>query len=133
MSPPSPGMGGMHGPAPMHQHAFRQLDEIIARLGRIEARLGIAGPATPSQRPQPPQAWAPPGAPAGERPSASRPQPSSRPEVPEEVRRAMEQRMQEGRHRMEEAQQRMEDAKKKFPDGWNAVKPYLRIVKQPGK
>lgn len=26
-----------------------------------------------------------------------------------------------------------EDAKKKFPDGWNAVKPYLRIVPQPGK
>jgi len=25
-----------------------------------------------------------------------------------------------------------EDAKKKFPDGWNEVKPYLRIVKQPG-
>ncbi|MDX2033675.1 MAG: peroxiredoxin [Blastocatellia bacterium] len=26
-----------------------------------------------------------------------------------------------------------EDAKQKFPEGWNAVKPYLRIVKQPGK
>jgi alkyl hydroperoxide reductase subunit AhpC len=26
-----------------------------------------------------------------------------------------------------------EDAKTKFPDGWNTVKPYLRIVKQPGK
>jgi hypothetical protein len=24
-----------------------------------------------------------------------------------------------------------EDAKKKFPQGWKAVKPYLRIVKQP--
>lgn len=24
-----------------------------------------------------------------------------------------------------------EDAKKKFPEGWNALKPYLRIVKQP--
>ncbi|MGJ8528479.1 peroxiredoxin [Maritalea sp.] len=24
-----------------------------------------------------------------------------------------------------------DDAKKKFPDGWNEVKPYLRIVKQP--
>lgn len=24
-----------------------------------------------------------------------------------------------------------EDAKKKFPDGWNEVKPYLRVVKQP--
>lgn len=24
-----------------------------------------------------------------------------------------------------------EDAKKKFPGGWNAVKPYLRIVPQP--
>ena len=26
-----------------------------------------------------------------------------------------------------------EDAKAKFPDGWNAPKPYLRIVPQPGK
>jgi alkyl hydroperoxide reductase subunit AhpC len=26
-----------------------------------------------------------------------------------------------------------EDAKKKFPDGWNELKPYLRIVPQPGK
>ncbi|MCG8510666.1 MAG: peroxiredoxin [Rhodospirillales bacterium] len=24
-----------------------------------------------------------------------------------------------------------EDAKKKFPDGWNEVKPYLRVVRQP--
>jgi alkyl hydroperoxide reductase subunit AhpC len=26
-----------------------------------------------------------------------------------------------------------EDAKKKFPDGWQSPKPYMRIVKQPGK
>jgi len=26
-----------------------------------------------------------------------------------------------------------EDAKKQFPDGWNEVRPYLRIVPQPGK
>ena len=26
-----------------------------------------------------------------------------------------------------------EDAKAKFPDGWNEVRPYLRIVPQPGK
>ncbi|HCO56338.1 MAG TPA: peroxidase, partial [Pelagibacterium sp.] len=25
-----------------------------------------------------------------------------------------------------------EQAKEKFPEGWNEVKPYLRIVKQPG-
>ncbi len=25
-----------------------------------------------------------------------------------------------------------DDAKKMFPDGWNTVKPYLRVVKQPG-
>ena len=25
-----------------------------------------------------------------------------------------------------------EQAKEKFPDGWNEVRPYLRIVKQPG-
>jgi hypothetical protein len=26
-----------------------------------------------------------------------------------------------------------EDAKEKFPNGWNAVKPYLRLTKQPNK
>jgi len=26
-----------------------------------------------------------------------------------------------------------EDAKKKFPDGWDAKKPYLRVVPEPGK
>ena len=26
-----------------------------------------------------------------------------------------------------------EDAKKMWPEGWKAPKPYLRIVKQPGK
>ncbi len=26
-----------------------------------------------------------------------------------------------------------EAAKEKFPDGWNAPKPYLRLVPQPGK
>jgi hypothetical protein len=26
-----------------------------------------------------------------------------------------------------------EQAKEKFPGGWQTVKPYLRIVKQPGK
>ena len=24
-----------------------------------------------------------------------------------------------------------EDAKKKFPEGWKALKPYLRVAKQP--
>ncbi len=26
-----------------------------------------------------------------------------------------------------------DDAKKQFPQGWNEIKPYLRVVKQPGK
>jgi thioredoxin-dependent peroxiredoxin len=26
-----------------------------------------------------------------------------------------------------------EDAKKKFPEGWKTIKPYLRVVRQPGK
>ena len=26
-----------------------------------------------------------------------------------------------------------EDAKKKFPGGWKTLKPYLRVVAQPGK
>lgn len=93
-------MGPMPRPTPMHDHAFQQLDEIIARLGRIEQRLGI-GPA--GQGPQhSPGEW------------TERTQPSSRPEISEEMRRAMEQRMQEGRKRMEEVHARMEEAKKKF-------------------
>jgi alkyl hydroperoxide reductase subunit AhpC len=26
-----------------------------------------------------------------------------------------------------------EDAKQKFPEGWKTLRPYLRVVKQPGK
>jgi hypothetical protein len=26
-----------------------------------------------------------------------------------------------------------EDAKKQYPDGWKTLKPYLRLVKQPGR
>ncbi|MGH9763540.1 MAG: peroxidase, partial [Blastocatellia bacterium] len=26
-----------------------------------------------------------------------------------------------------------EQAKEKFPEGWKTLKPYLRLVKQPGK
>lgn len=83
----------------MHADASRQLDEIIARLGRIEQRLGIETPGHGPHR-------------TAERPD--RPQSPGRPEVSEEMRRAMEQRMQEGRKRMEEAHERMEEAKKKF-------------------
>lgn len=89
----------MHPAAPGHNHAFRQLDEIIERLGRIEERLGIDQPG------------AGPRHSAGDRPERQLP---SRPEISEDIRRAMEQRMQEGRKRMEEAHERMEQAKKKF-------------------
>ncbi len=93
-------MNPMHRPAPMHGHAFRQLDEISARLGRIEERLGIESPGHGPRH--------------GDSARPEHPQPPSRPEVSEEMRRAMEQRMQEGRKRMEEAQDRLEQAKQKF-------------------
>lgn len=100
MGRPPHGMGPMPRPSFMHDHASRQLDEIIARLGRIEERLGIGSPGH--------------GPHSGAGPRPERPQTPSRPEVSEEMRRAMEQRMQEGRKRMEEAHDRMEEAKKKF-------------------
>lgn len=89
-----------HGMGPMHDEASRQLDEIIARLGRIEQRLGVDASGHGQHRSP------------GERPE--RPQPPARPEVSDEMRQAMEQRMQEGRRRMDEAHERMEEAKKKF-------------------
>lgn len=98
MAWPPHGMGPML--RPLHDEASRQLDEIIARLGRIEQRLGIDASAHGQHRSP------------GERPERS--EPPRRPEISEEMRRAMEQRMQEGRKRMEEAHERMEEAKKKF-------------------
>lgn len=97
--PPEGGRGGPSsqreamrawGPRP---DAMPKLDEIIARLSRIEARMG----GRPEQR-----------GPEGQPP---------RPPMPTaEMKEMMERRMQEGRKRMDEARQKMEQARKKFQE-----------------
>jgi hypothetical protein len=115
--PHHPGMGPGHmGPPPGpdgHHHAMRAFHEIIRRLGRIEEKLGIES--------------GPPSGPEGDRPRRPRPEmqrprgprgdggrPLDRLDLPEDVRRQMEERMQAGRRRMEEAKERMEQARQKF-------------------
>jgi hypothetical protein len=106
-------MGPPGGPD-MHRAAMRAFHEIMRRLGRIERKLGIES--------------GPPSRPEGERPRRPRPEmdrprgpgggerPRERLDIPEDVRRRMEERMQEGRLRMEEAKERMDEARRKFRD-----------------
>ena len=95
--PHHPGMGPGHmgppGGPDGHHHAMRAFREIIRRLGRIEEKLGIEAE--------------PPSGREGDRPRGPR-------EVPEDVRRQMDARMQEGRRRMAEAKDRMEQARQRF-------------------
>lgn len=82
--------GGLDGPRML----MATMDDIVARLSRIEARLSV-----PGGRPES-DAWHAPRPPIGG--SGSRP----RGEVPEEVRAEMRRRMEEGRERMEQARRR---------------------------
>jgi hypothetical protein len=113
--PRHPGMGAGHmghhpgGPA-MHHHALRAFHEIIRRLGRIEEKLGIE--AAPPSGPHGEQRWQRPEMRRPRGPAAERPLP--RLDIPEDMRRQMEERMREGRRRMEEAKGRMEEARKRF-------------------
>lgn len=112
-----PGRMGPPGGPDAHHPAMRAFHEIIRRLARIEEKLGIES--------------GPPSGPKGDR--QRRPQPEMRPEkqlprgpqwggdrnrerleIPDDVRRQMAERMQEGRRHMEEAKERMEQARKKF-------------------
>ena len=99
-------MGPPGGPN-MHHMAMRGFQEIIRRLARIEQKLGIenAPPSGPTgDRPRRPEAeMRGPRRPEG---SAERPMP--RLDIPEDMRRTMEERMQEGRRRMEEARKRFQ-------------------------
>jgi hypothetical protein len=112
--PHHPGMGpgrmGPPGGPDMRHPAMRAFHEIIRRLGRIEEKLGIESgpPSGPhgDQRRQRPEMGRPRG------PGAERPLP--RLDIPEDMRRQMEERMREGRRRMEEAKGRMEEARKRF-------------------
>lgn len=95
--PHHPGMGPGHmgppGGPDGHHHAMRAFREIIRRLGRIEEKLGIEIEPRSGRE--------------GDR--------SRRPrDVPEDARRQMDARMQEGRRRMAEAKDRMEQARQRF-------------------
>lgn len=97
------GHRGPPGPPPGHHHAMRRLDDIIDRLAKIEAKLGIEDPAPVRRERRPrPEGW------DEGRPGAG----SDRPErrgPPEEMRRAWEERVEEGRRRMEDARRRFRD------------------------
>ncbi|MFM9058838.1 MAG: hypothetical protein ACKOSQ_06935 [Planctomycetaceae bacterium] len=88
---------GHHG-GPGPQAVMAKMDEILARLARIEARLdGRAG-----------------GPPAA---GMRGPRPEGRPELPAEAREQMRKRLEEGRERMEQARQafrQMEERVKKL-------------------
>lgn len=75
------------GPPPGPPHVMRHFDEIIARLAKIEEKLGIDDPVREGPRPEH-------GPPRG--PRAGRSPGMQRLEIPEEMRRRMEQRMREG-------------------------------------
>ena len=95
--PHHPGMGPGHmgppGGPDGHHHAMRAFREIIRRLGRIEEKLGIEAEPRSGRE--------------GDRLRGPR-------EVPEDARRQMDARMQEGRRRMAEAKDRMEQARQRF-------------------
>jgi hypothetical protein len=118
MGPPR--MGPPHGQG-MQQHGMRAFYEILRRLAKIEEKLGIDDPL--------------PSGPQGAGPR--RPRPEMRPDrgpgdsagptmprldIPDDMRRMMEERMKEGRRRMEEAKERMEDARRRFRDMEEKIK-----------
>ena len=108
-----PGHMGPPGGPDGHHHAMRAFREIIRRLERIEEKLGIeAGPPSGREwdrprRPRPEMDG--PRAPRGDG-DRSR----ERAEPPEDVRRQMQERMEQGRRRMAEAKDRMEQARQRF-------------------
>lgn len=111
------GMGPERMGPDAHRAAMRAFHEIIRRLGRIERQLGVES--------------GPPSGPEGEWSRRPRPEKvrsrgpgdsAERPEIPDDVRRRMEERMQEGRRRMDEAKERMEEARRKFRDMEERIK-----------
>lgn len=110
------------GPRP---DAIRKLDEILARLSRIEAGMGMGG--------RPGVAGGPMGqgmvlrmgpadvlrmGPADGPAAAER----TRPAMPAEAQAMMEQRMEEGRRRMEESREKMQQARRRFAEMEERIK-----------
>lgn len=111
-TPPMHGMHGMHG---MRPDAAAKLDEIAARLSRIERKLDSSRPMGNPWSPRP-EAGARPGFGRGERPQA--PMAAMPPEMQERVKGMME----EGRKRMAEAQEKMEQARRRFAEMEERIK-----------
>lgn len=97
------GHRGPPGPPPGHHPAMRRFDEIIERLAKIEAKLGIDDPA-PARRERRPR----PEARDGERGEAGQYRPGG-PLPEEEMGRPREERVAEMRQRMEDARRRFRD------------------------
>ena len=89
----------MHG-SPLPAEAMRRLDEIVEHLRHIDARLG--GPPRPAA--------------PGHHPEGTPDRPLHRLDIPEDMRRMLEQKLDEGRRRMEQAQDRMEDGRRRFQE-----------------
>lgn len=96
-----------------------KMDEILARLGRIEAQLDgrAGGPPRPAVRGPRPEVPEHVRRMMEERMRERGPRAEGRPEMPEEVREQARKRMEEGRERMDQARQafrRMEERIKKL-------------------
>jgi hypothetical protein len=106
-------MRGMPMPG-MRPEATARLDEIVARLSRIEQKLDAAPRMGNPWSPRP-EAGSRSGSGRGERSHGAM---AASPEMQDRVREMM----QEGRRRMAEAQEKMEQARKKFQDMEERIK-----------
>jgi hypothetical protein len=116
MPPTGPGMQAMRGMpmSGMRPEATARLDEIVARLSRIEQKLDAAPRMGNPWSPRP-EAGSRSGAGRGERAHGAM---AASPEMQDRVRDMM----QEGRRRMAEAQEKMEQARKKFQEMEERIK-----------
>lgn len=117
MPPTGPGMQAMRGmPMPgMRPEATARLDEIVARLSRIEQKLDAAPRMGNPWSPRPEAGSRSGFSGRGERTGGAL---AASPEMQDRVREMM----QEGRRRMAEAQEKMEQARKKFQEMEERIK-----------
>jgi hypothetical protein len=142
-----PGIDGAEG-GDMRQQFMQRMGEILDRLDRLERRIE-AGPGMRDGRPPledgrregPRPEWQserrgegfrpePRGPREGDRPPAAPGGVFERPGMPEEMRRRMEERMQEGRGMMDQARQRMEEARQRFEDMQKRIEELEAEVKR---
>lgn len=136
------------GPGAMRDQVLRRFDEILDRLARIEQRLGRgpgdrqAAPGPRSARPPRPE-WmdergdrfgpgedGPWGSRSEEGRMGSDERPLDRLQLPDEMRRRMEERMQRGEQMRERARERMEQAREKFAEMQERIEALEAEVEQ---